>query len=98
MLGKPSAAKAKAMSEAESARVKAQAALEDGNVDLALEYSMEACSDVLDTLEQSAAADDANSLKRMQIVMVTSELTTRARTAAELAISLMNALWAVKGM
>jgi hypothetical protein len=75
----------------------AQEAINDGNVDLALELTGETCDDVLDTIDQ-AGEEDGNALKRMQIVMVTQELTTKARVAAELGISLMNALWAVKGM
>jgi len=48
---------------------KAQEALNDGNVDLALEYGMETCGEALDTLD-SAGAEDGNSLKRMQLVML----------------------------
>ena len=75
----------------------AQEAINNGNIDLALEYTGQTCDEMLDSIDASGQ-EDGNALKRMQIVMVTAELTSKARIGAELAISLMNALWAVKGM
>jgi hypothetical protein len=75
----------------------AEEAIKDGRIDDAMAYTDETCDEVLDTIETSQE-EDGNSLKRMQIVMLSMDLCSKARIAAELGISLMNALWAVKGM
>ncbi|GMI14344.1 hypothetical protein TrVE_jg11237 [Triparma verrucosa] len=86
-----------AIARAEENCRKAQEALQDGNVDLALEYAGETCDEVIDTID-SASQEEGNALKRMQVVILHQDLTTKARVAAELLISLLNALWALKGM
>jgi len=86
-----------AIARAEENCRRAQEALNDGNVDLALFYADETCADVLDTVE-SAQDESGSTLRRLQVVMLHQDLVTKARVAAELGISLLNALWALKGM
>ena len=75
----------------------AQQALNDGNVDLALQYSSDACSDVLNTVDE---ANEANQtlIQKMQVMLITQDMIKRARTAAELTLALSNALYSVQSM
>jgi hypothetical protein len=75
----------------------AQEALEDGRVDDALALTGNTCDDILDEVEV-AEGEDPDALKRLQVMIVTQEMIGKSRSGAELAISLLNALWAVQGM
>jgi len=63
----------------------AQQAVEDGRIDDALELGTDTCDDILGEVEK-AEGDNQDLLRRMQMVLMSQDVATKARVAAELLI------------
>jgi hypothetical protein len=70
------------------------AMVRDGRVDEALATSREVCTDFQDAVEKT----QSGSAKDLQYVAVAADLVDKAQLGAELAIGLVNGLWAFKTM